>query len=1155
MTMKHFHSLLAIVACFLLAAGQAQAVPLTIKVLSPDGAPVPQARLWVWPAANAESVTVNAPLKPRELQTDAQGVVALDLDKPVETSSRVAGSTYFGTVTGFAPTFAPAQTALQAGENILKMERAAVVRGVVRDGEGRPVADAPVRIQTFQLAATPGQDSRIGGYVAVPEQLQELTVARSDAQGRWKITLPPLGAQANLMLDDVRFARAFVSAFVSAEAVEEQNGDATGTILTARPAATISGRIVYEDGRPAEGVKVEAGSESRSGIPARNEAVSDAQGNYRLQSLARGSVRVRILNQPLQNEWVAALSAPIILSEGQSATAPDIVLGKGGLLEGRIVDAATGAGVAGAQLWLSGGGTQLWSGNQIIRSDKAGKFSTRVVPGENRLALWDQPRGYLAPEKGSFQEPLIVTAVKGETKTVEIKLAKGIALKGTGVDEAGRPATGAQLTWRMEKAEPFPSNGNSATTIVGKDGAWDVSALKPGRWKLSSSGAWDVQNPKVIEVGPATDAIKVLLKAVKLQSATGRVLSSDGQPVKGARVTASITETRDNMGYGSQRAAVTDAEGRWTIPLLRPEVSQFKIVVTKPGHRFMRGGETTRQDETWKATDAVLNLLNARVTGRVLNLKGEPLEGAKVLSADGEAGSVVSTDAQGRFTLTGLPAGQVAVVAVHRDGALSQRLKTNGDEAELRLQPATLALPRDEERAREILDDAWQTSRGRQNYYNRQNLPAELAPFDPDGALELGRGGSAAAADQVVANIILALARADAKRAVAWAPAKLALITDSGTRTPTALRLGRLVREVDEPLARKLYAQGSADVETIKESYRKNQVLQLLAQLGSELKDAGAEKWFELALEAARTKTEGMTQLGTVAEAMAEVNTDWAERALDEFEKASTNRPTYMAGPEYYQGRIIGKVARRNPGAARKLLERYDKGTSQRNSFQFVPARTAIMRSLGKQNRDEALLLARGIAEQMRPAALALAAKYFERDEALKLLREAVQSAGPYVSVATLSDIAAQAFDLDAATGRELFTLVYGRVPDLQRERQSYARGIAAFAYNYRRIDPLESRLLLEAEWARQFSVPATEQDEWMHATQFPSIVLTMASLDIERAVEMAMQIPLDMAQGVAFETQRQLARFLLADEATRQSAPLTRWTTSLIEEERNGLD
>lgn len=232
--------------------------------------------------------------------------------------------------------------------------------------------------------------------------------------------------------------------------------------------------------------------------------------------------------------------------------------------------------------------------------------------------------------------------------------AEGIAVDGAVV------ALRTPLPMRAPNIEPF-------VAITDTDGRWSVAELPPGPYDLSvtRSGYRSAFEPG-LELEPGTERTGVqTVLAVADDNFTGRVVDGKGNPIPRARVEVTpkvdkyvssprtvSTLTDERGGY---RLAVTS--GRYAVHVVHHDY------VTKISSVLVFGRKT--QDFTL--------IPGGTIEGRVLDRdKGTPVGGAAVslISAGPERlttlvyAEEVRSDAEGRFTLHGVPAGVVFVEAI-----------------------------------------------------------------------------------------------------------------------------------------------------------------------------------------------------------------------------------------------------------------------------------------------------------------------------------------------------------------------------------------------------------------------------------------------------------------------------------------------------------
>jgi hypothetical protein len=228
------------------------------------------------------------------------------------------------------------------------------------------------------------------------------------------------------------------------------------------------------------------------------------------------------------------------------------------------------------------------------------------------------------------------------------------------------------------------------------------------------------------------------------------------------------------------------------------------------------------------------------------------------------------------------------------------------------------------------------------------------------------------------------------------------------------------------------------------------------------------------------------------------------------------------------------------PGA-RRLLEKLREMGGHQAEFGFADASLKVIDALGLQDASAALALARQVEDNgYKAQALAHAAVFQPKENAVALFREAAREVPPSYSTGArlLSDIGVRAHAIDPAVGAEILRAAQERVqtrfesddPEMRMWReQSGAEEVAAVAFALSRVDPVESRLLLETEFTYQNQI--VPEQRRFGATR--KLVLAMATLDFERALEMSWQIP-SPDLSAQFGAQYWLAKFLLTPPEKR---------------------
>ena len=326
----------------------------------------------------------------------------------------------------------------------------------------------------------------------------------------------------------------------------------------------------------------------------------------------------------------------------------DVVLPKGRAIRGRVTDAKTGAGIAGARVAIG------WVMTTPVTTDAEGRYE---------ILGWHDAQGaddLHAAADGYARSAVIV----GDRDVVDFPLTRGVLAIGRVVDGGGKPLAGVLVGCVDVGEEAGRVEGDiNGTARTGRDGRFRLSDLRPDTpHALVFLGAGlartllDVPPPKT--EGGTIDVGDVVLRAGR--RIEGRVLDAEGRPVVGQRVgLEGANEDRHRLlgvplaarppSYGQEEEAYTDDLGRFRFPDLAP--GTYTLSVRLPG------GEIPPREVPLGADADVLGV-DLRVEDgrdlvvRVRDARGEALAQAFV-SAFGPQSQGVSgvTDAKGALTL------------------------------------------------------------------------------------------------------------------------------------------------------------------------------------------------------------------------------------------------------------------------------------------------------------------------------------------------------------------------------------------------------------------------------------------------------------------------------------------------------------------------
>jgi RNA polymerase sigma-70 factor (ECF subfamily) len=426
------------------------------RVLDAEGAPVPHARL-------VATTVVESWRTRRTAESDAQGRYEL-----ARLPWGEAGASGFRCLeveaAGFAPLYLEsALPALAAGATAsldIVLGHGMTLDGRVLEGDSdRPLAGARVTLRSYE-----GRwwiESAAGVKVRVPRSQRVLAEAESDAGGAIRFEhLPAVGFHGSEASSSGRRGPLLgqVNATLAgyAPAQDEiplvREGQGSTVLLRMWPAASLRGRVLHADGRPATGAQVWAlveGLRERSeGNTPTATTYTGEDGTFLLAGIAAlreapTSVRVRftrVLAHGGQPGLQLAESADRVLDlqGGADVALGDVRLAEPPVLEARLrVRTADGTPVAGAT---------AYSGFLFGRCHTDAEGCVRL--------LWAAAGGM------SPQGPVVISVVAPgwvaarlearpappPSAEVEVRLEPGHVLAGRVLDDDGQPAAGAWVT-------------------------------------------------------------------------------------------------------------------------------------------------------------------------------------------------------------------------------------------------------------------------------------------------------------------------------------------------------------------------------------------------------------------------------------------------------------------------------------------------------------------------------------------------------------------------------------------------------------------------------------------------------------------------------------------------------------------------------------
>ena len=489
-----------------------------------------------------------------------------------------------------------------------------LIRGRVTGPDGQGVAGAMVRLMSSAVVSRTSSTVGAAAAVAFTEKF-----ATTDAQGRYELRNVADGGYV-LLVSKAGLAQAkdidapatdrWRGTELSLRAREQRNG----VDLVLVKGGTVSGRVMDSTGRPVVGASVRSETGGSGGSP-----VSDAQGRYELRDLPAGALSI-VVSRPLKatgsfdgNETTQRRT--IVLGEGQRLDGVDLVLPKGGIISGRILDEfgepVEGLTVRALQARTVGGRTLARPVGRVAmrKTDDRGQYRIYgLPPGTFYIVATDRttaatgsgvdletsPRVYY-PDRPSMTDALEVQ-IDGVSDAAGADMTfapvTGAQIVGVALHSSGQAVTGAAVlltTGRPGVAIPEPLG-----STIGPAGEFEFRHVPSGDYILQIIGrrlwgvseefaaqAVSVRGTESLPLVITTSSPSTLLGRIQLEGAstslspssfTLRALPADPDltpalPVERALEPRSVT--RDDWTFeitnltGPSRISASAPDGWW----------------------------------------------------------------------------------------------------------------------------------------------------------------------------------------------------------------------------------------------------------------------------------------------------------------------------------------------------------------------------------------------------------------------------------------------------------------------------------------------------------------------------------------------------------------------------------------------------------------
>ncbi|MFN0060640.1 MAG: carboxypeptidase regulatory-like domain-containing protein [Planctomycetota bacterium] len=333
----------------------------------------------------------------------------------------------------------------------------------------------------------------------------------------------------------------------------------------------------------------------------------------------------------------------------------------GGVVEGRVTDATSGAPIAGVSIKAE----HHESGAPIVAarsatSDANGAYRLEGLARLPYALRREQIKGY--PQENWNDMVRVSPEPGGAPLVVDFALERGLGIAGKVVDPEGEGVEGAELNssgmtcnaWQQCRSE---ANGNFELLGFPPDCQVSVGVQKPGfalRPQTFSIGAEGVRN--------------VVLQLEAEAVLSGVVVDENGDPLASYTVVAH-PEVQTNVFWPQ---VTTDGDGKFRLGGLFAAKYRLRASPPKSQTWMTNGSGLEISVRTGESVDGIRLVYEAsgtlEISGRIADERDAPVRGAHVSGylSSGEGGSQTQSDEEGEYVISGLAAGAYNVSVNHQ---------------------------------------------------------------------------------------------------------------------------------------------------------------------------------------------------------------------------------------------------------------------------------------------------------------------------------------------------------------------------------------------------------------------------------------------------------------------------------------------------------
>jgi len=529
----------------------------------------------------------------------------------------------------------------------LVLKKGIEARGKVQDAQGKPVANAEIRV----ALRDPGQG--MGGQIRM--------VMRGMSNERPDTTSGPDGTFLLRGLEEGEY-----SATVSRDGYGRKvaqglpvkaGSENVWPPITIPNGVALAGTVKDSSGKGIPGAQLFAIALGEGFRP--QEATTDLEGRFRVDGLAPD--KQIFLNVTAEGYGGAQRSA--------TPPAEDlaIVLKTAGTVRGRVEDGDTKQPITDFTVSRAGGRGGAGAGFAINIANGRGNGDRSFQAQDGTFELPDVPPGKwtLRASAAGYRtgETSGVDVGEGETKEgLVISLRKGGSLSGRVLDPArGTGIPNASVSWRsagdgggaaMAFLGRMGGGGNSSTT-TDADGKFRFDGLPTGHVTVTADHTDYLEASR--DADPDKDA-SVDITLGTGGAISGSVVGRDGRsPVAGALV--SLDAEGDANMFGGGDTTRTDGSGTFSFDHL--QAGRFKLTAQSAAGKSAPKEVVLADNQRQDGVLIGMNAAGARIVGTVSGLPSGKLGGVRVGANSTDFNDAVQTDDSGNFTFQDVPAGVV----------------------------------------------------------------------------------------------------------------------------------------------------------------------------------------------------------------------------------------------------------------------------------------------------------------------------------------------------------------------------------------------------------------------------------------------------------------------------------------------------------------